>query len=101
MAKRKEIKFRDRYGILAGRQNGIRFLIRKDPGLPDTCVPAYWVTIYPGQGKHCVNTGRHRNFHLEEAKEFCQKVAAGEIKVEDLQAEFEAEDAAEKQAAIQ
>lgn len=34
------------------------------------------------------------------AVKFCQKIAAGEIKLEDLQAKFDAEDAAKEQAAI-
>ncbi len=41
-----------------------------------------------------------QDFDLAGAMEFCQKIAAGEIKLEDLQAAYDAEDVAKEQAAI-
>ena len=46
MAKRKEIKFRDRAGDLMGRQNGMTFYIFKDKGLEKTCAPAHSVAVF-------------------------------------------------------
>ena len=46
------------------------------------------------------NTAGYRRFTLDAAKEFCQKIAAGEIDPEDLLAEFAAEGMAKEQAAI-
>ena len=43
------------------------------------------------QERHGSLRGR-QDFDLEGAKEFCQKIAAGEIKLEDLQAKFNEED---------
>lgn len=100
MAKRKEIKFRDRAGNLVGRQNGMVFYIFKDPDLEKTCAPAHSVAVYANNGGVQVSTGGRKYFHLDGAVEFCQKIAAGEIKVADVLAEFEAEDAAKEQAAI-
>lgn len=99
MAKRKEIKFRDRAGDLVGRQNGMTFYIFKDKGLEKTCAPAYSVTVFIKEELQ-VSTGGRKYFHLDGAVEFCQKIAAGEIKVEDVLAEFAAEDMAREQAAI-
>lgn len=100
MAKRKEIKFRDRAGDLVGCQNGVKFYIFKDKELATTCAPAHSVAVYTMNGELLVSTGGRKYFHLDGAVEFCQKIAAGEIKVEDVLAEFEAEDMAREQAAI-
>lgn len=48
-----------------------------------------------------IDTAGHRDFTLEDAKEFCQKFAAGEIDPEALRAEFDAEDAAKEREAVQ
>ena len=98
MAKRKEIKFRDRAGDLVGRQNGITFHILKDQDLGKTCAPAHSVAVYTNNGELQVSTGGRKYFHLDGAIEFCQKIAAGEIKVEDVLAEFAAEDDARERA---
>lgn len=99
MAKRKEIKFRNRGGDLVGRQNGMTFYIFKDLELEKTCAPANSVAVYV-KGEFRVSTGGRKYFHLDGAIEFCQKIAAGEITVEDVLAEFAAEDMAKEQAAI-
>lgn len=100
MARRKEIKFRYRCGELVGRQNEMQFFIRTGPGVPNANAPDYWVTVDPGQKRPWLTTANHRYFDLGRAKEFCQKIAAGEIKLEGLLAEFAAEDMAKEQAAI-
>lgn len=41
-----------------------------------------------------VGTGGHQYFPLDSAMEFCLKIAAGEIDLGDLQATYDAEDAA-------
>ena len=65
MAKRKEIKFRDRAGDLVGRQNGITFHILKDQDLGKTCAPAHSVAVYTNNGELQVSTGGRKYFHLE------------------------------------
>ena len=98
MAKRKEIKFRDRAGDLVGRQNGMKIYIFKDQDLGKACAPAHSVAVYTNNGELQVSTGGRKYFHLDGAIEFCQKIAAGEIKVEDVLAEFAAEDDAKERA---
>lgn len=101
MPKRKEIKFQNRYGTLRGRQNGMTFWIHEDKELAATCAPAHYVVIDPSLedlGTPRVSTGGHQYFHLDGAMEFCQKIAAGEIKLEDLQAAYDAEDDAKERA---
>lgn len=99
MAKRKEIKFQDRHGALRGRQNGMEFWIRKDELQSGESEQRYFVTVYPvSNDPHQVSTGGRQDFDLAGAMEFCQKIAAGEIKLEDLQAAYDAEDDAKERA---
>ena len=101
MAKRKEIKFQERYGALRGRQNGMEFWIRKDEPQTKGREQRYFVAIYPvSNDPQQVSTISRQDFDLAGAMEFCQKIAAGEIKLEDLRAAYAAEDMAKKQAAI-
>lgn len=101
MAKRKEIKFQDRHGALRGRQNGMEFWIQKDELQTKGGKQRYFVTVYPeSNAPQQISTGGRQDFDLAGAMEFCQKIAAGEIKVEDVLAEFAAEDMAKEQAAI-
>ena len=48
-----------------------------------------------------ISTVGHRTFTWEAAVEFCQKIAAGEIDLENLRAEFAAEDEKRERRAIQ
>lgn len=96
----REIKFRDHCGDLVGRQNGMMFLIRTEPGVI-AGTPAHWVTVVPGGGEPNFSTVGHQYFHLDEAKEFCRQIAAGEIDLAVLQAQYDAEDKAKVQAAHQ
>lgn len=99
MAKQREIKFQDRHGALRGRQNGMEFWIRKDDQQTKGGEQRYFVTIYPvSNNPHQVSTGGRQDFDLAGAMEFCQKIAAGEIKLEDLQAAYDAEDDAKERA---
>lgn len=100
MAKRKEIKFRDRAGDLVGRQNGMTFYIFEDPDMKKACAPAHYVAVYINNGELQLSTSGRKYFHLDGAIEFCQEIAAGEIKLEDLQAAYDAEDAAREQAVM-
>jgi len=69
--------------------------------LDATRAPAYYVSVYPGAVNFPVfSTGGRQYFHLEEAKEFCQKIAAGEISMKEWQAKFDAEDDAKERAAF-
>lgn len=89
----REIKFRDHCGDLVGRQNGMMFIIRTEPGvIADT--PAHWVTVVPGGEAPNFSTVGHQYFHLDEAKEFCRKIAAGEIDLAVLRARYDVEDEA-------
>lgn len=99
---RKEIKFRQDRGSYEGRQDGVIYRIHGDRTLLGTCAPAYAVSTYDTKGKgRTINTSGHFRLHLDEAKEFCQQIAAGEVDLEKLRQKFEEEDAAKEQAAIQ
>ena len=98
MAKRKEIKFIRDGSTLTGRQDGVIFYIREDRERAETCAPAYYVAAHDtkerGRG---ISTHNHLYFNLDGAKEFCQKIIAGEIDLEAMRAEIESEDAAREQ----
>ena len=98
--KRKEIKWRrEGRGTMAGRQDGIIFRIFHPWDAPEQ---GHTVSCYDtrGTGRE-ISTAGYREFTWEEAVEFCQKIAAGEINLEDLRAEFAAEDAKKERRAIQ
>lgn len=97
MARRKEIKF-EHVGVdLRGKQNGMTFWIHQDMHRAAMRAPAYYVSVYPGAVNLPVfSTGGSQYFHLSGAKEFCQQIAAGEIKLEGLQAAYDAEDSAKE-----
>ena len=101
MAKQKEIKFRDRGGFLEGRQGNLTFAIYDDNLWKDqrkkTCSVVVRHKDIESLG---FNTAGHRHFTLEGAKEFCQKIAAGEIDPEALLMEFAEEDMEKEQAAV-
>ena len=79
MAKRKEIKFKNNRGSYEGRQDGVIYRIHADRTLLGTCAPAYAVSTYDTKGKgRGINTSGHFRLHLDDAKEFCQKIANGE-----------------------
>ena len=91
MAKRKEIKWRrEGRGTMTGRQDGIIFRIFR---LWDAQERGHTVSCYDtrGAGRE-ISTAGYREFTWEEAVEFCQKIAGGEIGLEDLRAQFDAED---------
>ena len=52
-----------------------------------------------GAGRE-ISTAGYREFTWEEAVEFCQKIAGGEIGLEDLRAQFDAEDMAKEREAV-
>lgn len=63
----------------------------------------FWVLAARGSKKDVksLDTGRHRRFEsMEAAAEFCEALAAGKVTLEEIQAQFDAEDAAAEQAAI-
>ena len=47
-----------------------------------------------------INTAGHMTFTWEEAVEFCQQIAAGEVDLETMRAKFAADDAAKERTAI-
>lgn len=99
--KRKEIKFRRTRWNIEGRQDGVIYRIHADRTLVGTCAPAYSVSAYDTRGMDReINTAGHRNFHTDAAKEFCQQIAAGEIDLEALRAEYDAEDAEKEREAV-
>ena len=80
MAKRKEIKFKNNRGSYEGRQDGVIYRIHADRTLLGTCAPAYAVSTYDTKGKgRGINTSGHFRLHLDDAKEFCQKIANGDL----------------------
>ena len=97
--KRKEIKWRrEGRGTMAGRQDGIIFRIFHPWDAPER---GHTVSCYDtrGTGRE-ISTAGYREFTWEEAVEFCQKIAAGEIDLEDLQVQFDAEDMAKEREAV-
>lgn len=99
--KRKEIKFRDLGYVLEGRRGSLTFALYDDNSQTDPDKRTYSVVVRHKDIESLgFNTAGHRSFTLEGAKEFCQKIAAGEIDPEALLMEFAAEDIAKEQAAI-
>ena len=99
MAKRKEIKFRDRGDFLEGRQGNLVFTLYGDIREADPEKMTYSVVVRHRDIESLgMSTAGHLHFRLEDAKEFCQKIATGEIDLEELLAEFAAEDMAKEQA---
>lgn len=99
--KRKEIKFRRTRWNIEGRQDGVIYRIHADRTLLGTCAPAYSVSTYDTKKSgRTVNTAGHHLFHMDAAKEFCQQITAGEIDLEALRSEYDAEDMAKEQAAV-
>lgn len=102
MPKSTEILFRTKNGgrTYEGQRGNLVFELVDTMGIDDT-EPTYIVKV-----QHKVieslglTTNGHRFFPLEEAKEFCQQIADGEIDPEALLAEFAAEDMAKEEAAI-
>ena len=99
MAKRKEIKWRrEGRGTMTGRQDGIIFRIYHAWDMPER---EHTVSCHDTKGNgRTINTAGYRKFTWEEAVEFCQAIVAGEINLEDLRAEFAAEDAKRERRAI-
>lgn len=101
MAQR-EIKFKAAGTDLKGRQNGMAFSVLLDYERAAAGGPAYYVGIYPdAAGSQWFSTWGRRYFDVDAAKEFCQRVADGEINLETLRAEFAAEDADRERVAAQ
>ena len=64
-------------------------------------VPPYYVRANDTKDLgRSIDTHNLRYFELDEAKEFCQQIMAGEINLEAMQAEIDAERAAKEEAAI-
>uniref|UniRef100_A0AAU8B796 Uncharacterized protein n=1 Tax=Dulem virus 34 TaxID=3145752 RepID=A0AAU8B796_9CAUD len=102
MSKRKEIKFRrSGRGTCEGRQDGVIYRIYEDWTLVGTGKPTCTVSTCDTKGKgRDMHLGSYRRFSMDEAKEFCQKIAAGEVDLEALRAEIEAAEAEKGQAAL-
>lgn len=88
--KRKEIKWRrEGHGTMTGRQDGIIFRIFHPWDAPEQ---VHTVSCHDTRDTgRTISTVGHRTFTWEAAVEFCQKIAAGEIDLENLRAEFAAE----------
>ena len=99
MAKRKEIKWRwEARGTMIGRQNGIIFRIYHPWDMPER---EHTVSCYDTKGSaRTISRAGYRKFTWEEAVEFCQKIAAGEVDLGAMRAEFEAEDTARERKAV-
>lgn len=97
--KRKEIKWWSKgNGTVTGRHNGVIFWISRQG---DTEENGYTVRSRDTRGTgRTISTAGYREFTWEEAVEFCQKIAAGEIDLEDLQEQFDAEDMAKEREAV-
>ena len=99
MAKQKKIKFRERGNVLEGRQGNLTFALYSDISQTAPDKGTYSVLVRHKDIESLgFTTAGHRHFTLEGAKEFCQKIAAGEIDPEAILAEFAAEDDAKERA---
>lgn len=102
MGKRKEIKWR-RTGrrTLEGRQNGMEFRIYEDVYREQETEKRFTVSEYDTKNMgRSISTAGHMDFTIDDAKEFCQRIAAGEIDLVALQDQFNAEDDAKEREAI-
>ena len=102
MGKRKEIKFLCKDGqTREGRQDGVMFWIRKDQKREQDGLPCYYVAANDTKGKgRTVFTGDHEYFTLEDAKELCQQIMAGEANLAERKARYAAEDAEKERRAV-
>lgn len=83
---------------MTGRQDGIIFRIFRPWDAPEQ---GHTVSCYDTKGTgRTISTAGYMKFTWEEAVEFCQKIAAGEINLEDLQAQFDAEDMEKEREAV-
>ena len=84
---------------MTGRQDGIIFRIFHQWDAPEQ---VHTVSCHDTRDTgRTISTVGHRTFTWEAAVEFCQKIAAGEIDLENLRAEFAAEDEKRERRAIQ
>ena len=84
---------------MTGRQDGIIFRIFHPWDAPEQ---VHTVSCHDTRATgRTISTVGHRTFTWEAAVEFCQKIAAGEIDLENLRAEFAAEDEKRERRAIQ
>lgn len=102
MGKRKEIKFLCKDGqTREGRQDGVMFWIRKDQKREQDGLPCYYVAANDTKGKgRTVFTGDHEYFTLEDAKELCQQIMAGEANLAERKARYAAEDMEKERRAV-
>lgn len=102
MGKGKKICFR-RTGrrMLEGRQDGVIYRIFEPLRENNGTGPAHSVQTHDtkGLGRN-IGTSGHKYFSRDGAVEFCQQIAAGEIDLEAMRAEFAAEDVARERAAV-
>lgn len=99
---KKEIKFRRTRWHWEGRQDGVIYRIHEDRTLVGTCAPSCSVSTYDTKEHgRTIDTAGHRLFHMDAAMNLCQQIAAGEVDLEAMQAEFAAENVAKERAAIQ
>ena len=83
---------------MTGRQDGIIFRIFHPWDAPEQ---VHTVSCHDTRDAgRTISTAGHRTFTWEEAVEFCQKIAAGEIDLENMRAEFAAEDVKKERQAI-
>ncbi|MDE6589763.1 MAG: hypothetical protein K2K53_05345 [Oscillospiraceae bacterium] len=103
MAKRREIKFRPAQDRLIGigRQGGMTFHLYESVERPAGEPPPYFVRVLGVAGMLKFSTAGREYFPFDAAKRLCEKIAAGEVTVAELQARYDAKDAAAQRAADQ
>ena len=102
MGKRKEIKWgRTGRRTREGRQNGMEFRIYEDVYRERETEKRFTVSEYDTKNMgRSISTAGHMDFTIDDAKEFCQRIAAVEIDLVALQDKFNAEDDTKERAAI-
>lgn len=105
--KQATLNFKLKHGVDQARRDGILYricLIRFADGWGKTSVTAYrdyFVEVSTtGELPVTFSTYGHKAFTYEDAREFCQQIADGEMDLDELQARYDAEDAEKERAAI-
>ncbi len=102
MGKRKDIQFMCRDGrTFEGRQDGLLVWILENRIRRQQGLPCYYVAANDTKGKgRTVFTGDHEYFTLEDAKELCQQIMAGEANLAERKARYAAEDMEKERRAV-
>lgn len=105
--KQTALKFKIKHGVEQAQQDGALYricMIRFTDVWGRTAIDEsrnYFVEVSAtGKLPATFSTYRHKAFNYEEALSFCQQIADGEIDIDELQSQYDAEDMEAERAAI-